>query len=233
MKSLQTTVCRDPAAGASTPARRASKRRTCSLMSPPVAAPAPVAPDVSKLPAGAYKLDPSHASVTFRVNHLGFSFYTGSFRKFDAELQLDPANPETATVSATINLSSLSVPTPPDGFVADLLGENWLGANITPQATFQSTSVEQTGPATADIHGDFTLKGVTKPVTFKATFNGGYEGHPQDPNARIGFSANGVIKRSDFGITLGIPGPGSTMGVFDEVAFDIEVEFTGPPRAPD
>lgn len=198
----------------------------------PVAEPGAVAPDVSKLPAGAYKLDPFHASVTFKVNHLGFSFYTGQFETFDATLQLDPANPETAKVSATIDMSSLSVPNPPDGFVAELLGENWLGANITPQATFTSTSVRLTGPATADILGDFTMKGVTKPVTFKATFNGGYEGHVQDPNARIGFSAKGAIKRSDFGITIGIPGPGSTMGVFDDVAFEIEAEFSGPPLAP-
>lgn len=198
----------------------------------PAAEPVAVAPDVSKLPAGAYRLDPSHASVTFKVNHLGFSFYTGQFETFDATLQLDPANPETAKVTATIDMSSLSVPNPPDGFVAELLGETWLGANVTPQATFTSTSVKQTGPATADILGDFTMKGVTKPVTFKATFNGGYEGHVQDPNARIGFSAKGAIKRSNFGITIGIPGPGSTMGVFDDVAFEIEAEFTGPPLEP-
>lgn len=198
----------------------------------PAAETVAVAPDVSKLPAGDYKLDPYHASVTFKVNHLGFAFYTGQFETFDASLQLDPANPETAKVTATIDMSSLSVPNPPDGFVAELLGENWLGANITSQATFTSTSVKQTGPATADILGDFTLKGVTRPVTFKATFNGGYEGRVQDPNARIGFSAKGAIKRSDFGITIGIPAPGSTMGVFDDVAFEIEAEFTGPSLAP-
>jgi len=186
------------------------------------------APDVSKLPAGAYKLDPYHASVTFKVNHLGFSYYTANFRTFTADLQLDPAKPETATVSATIDLNSIAIPTPPDGFVAELLGDNWLGATAHPQATFVSTSVKPTGPATADIVGDFTLKGVTKTVTLHATFNGGYEGHPMDPNARIGFSANGVLKRSDFGISLGIPVEGTTMGVFDDVTFEIDAEFTGP-----
>lgn len=186
------------------------------------------APDVSKLPAGAYTLDPAHASVTFKVNHLGFSFYTASFRTFTADLQLDPARPETATVNATIDLTSLSLPTPPAGFVEELLGDQWLGATSHPQASFVSTSVTRTGPATADILGNFTLKGVTKPVTLHATFNGGYEGHPQDPHARIGFSAHGVLKRSDFGITLGIPAPGSTMGVFDDVSFEIETELSGP-----
>lgn len=195
------------------------------------APPPPAAPDVSQLPAGAYKIDPTHASLIFHVNHLGFSNYTAAFRTFTADLQLDPANPETATVTATIDLASLSLPSPPAGFTEELLGKNWLDTSITPQLKFESTSVVKTGPATADITGNFTLKGVTKPVTLHATFNGGYPGHPQDPHARIGFSAHGVLKRSDFGVSVGIPAPGSTMGVFDDVSFEIEAEFTGPALA--
>lgn len=195
---------------------------------PAAAASAPTAPDVSKLPAGAYTLDPSHASLVFKVNHLGFSNYTGQFRTFTADMTLDPAQPETAKLLATVDLKSLDIPSPPAGFVAELLSDTWLGASITPQMTFESTSVTPTGPATADIVGNLTLKGVTKPVTLSATFNGGYEGHPMDPNARVGFSARGVLKRSDFGIDVGIPAPGSTMGVFDEVTFEIETEFSGP-----
>ena len=191
----------------------------------------PAAPDVSKLPAGAYKLDPSHASLTFKVNHLGFSFYTAQFEAFTADLQLDPANPAAASVTAEIDLAPLDLPTPPEGFKEELLGDAWLGAAQTPKMTFVSTGITMTGPATADVTGDLTLKGMTKPVTLHATFNGGYEGHPQDPHARIGFSAHGVLKRSDFGITLGIPAPGTTMGVFDDVAIAIEAEFTGPALA--
>ena len=81
------------------------------------------------------------------------------------------------------------------------------------------------------VTGDFTLHGVTKPVTLLVTFNGGYAGHPMDPNARIGFSATGALKRSDFGITLGIPAPGTTMGVGDEIEIALQAEFTGPPLA--
>ncbi len=191
-------------------------------------APAPAAPDVSKLPAGDYTLDPYHASLTFKVNHLGFSTYTSQFRTFTADLKLDPANPETASVKAVVDLSSLAIPTPPAGFLEELLGDQWLGAAITPQLIFESTSLSKTGPATADITGNLTIKGITKPVVVHATFNGGYEGHPQDPAARVGFSAHGVLKRSDFGIAFGIPAPGSTMGVSDEVEFEIETEFTGP-----
>lgn len=201
---------------------------TAPEAAPAEIAAAPAAPDVSKLPAGAYKLDPSHATLVFKVNHLGFSNYTAQFRTFTADMTLDPAQPETAKLTANVELNSLAIPAPPAGFIDELLSDTWLGASITPQMKFESTSITRTGPATADIVGDLTLKGATKPVTLHATFNGGYEGHPMDPAARIGFSAHGTLKRSDFGIDIGIPAPGSTMGVFDEVTIDIETEFTGP-----
>ena len=186
------------------------------------------APDVSNLPAGAYKLDPLHASLIFRVSHLGFSNYTGQFRTFTADMTLDPAHPEKASLTATVDLKSLDIPASPADFIAELLSDKFLGASITPQMKYESVSITKTGPATADILGNLTLKGVTKPVTLHATFNGGYEGHPMDPNARIGFSARGVLKRSDFGIDYGIPAPGSTMGVSDDVTIEIETEFSGP-----
>jgi polyisoprenoid-binding protein YceI len=78
------------------------------------------------------------------------------------------------------------------------------------------------------ITGDLTLHGVTKPVVLDATLNGGYAGHPMDPNARIGFSARGAFNRGDFGIAYGIPAPGTTMGVSDRVEVTIETEFSGP-----
>jgi polyisoprenoid-binding protein YceI len=65
-------------------------------------------------------------------------------------------------------------------------------------------------------------------MVLNAKFNGGYRGHPMDPHARIGFSATGVLKRSEFGITYGIPAPGTTMGVSDEVNVIVETEFSGP-----
>jgi polyisoprenoid-binding protein YceI len=68
-------------------------------------------------------------------------------------------------------------------------------------------------------------------VVLEATFNGGYAGHPMDPHARIGFSAHGTFKRSEFGIGYGVPAPGTTMGVSDAVEVTIETEFSGPPLA--
>lgn len=199
--------------------------------SEPAAAPAPAAPAKVDLPAGAYTLDKAHADLSFKLSHLGFSNYTARFADFDVKLQFDPADPPAMKVDATIDPRSLTLPHPPAGFAKELTGPQWLDAGKYPAMTFHSTKVELTGPKAAKVTGDFTLHGVTKPVVLDVVFNGGYAGHPMDPHARIGFSATGKLKRSDFGIAFGIPAPGSTMGVGDEVQIAIESEFSGPPLA--
>jgi len=186
------------------------------------------APQPITAPAGAYKLDKSHSTLLFRVSHLGFSNYRMRFTRFDAQLQFDPSNPSASTVTATIDPASLDLPTPPAGFVETLLGATWLDAKRYPEISFRSTGVTVTAPNKARIVGDLTLHGVTKPITLDASFNGGYAGNEMDPNARIGFSAHGTFKRSDYGVAYGIPAPGTTMGVSDAVAVSIEAEFSGP-----
>jgi len=180
------------------------------------------------LPAGSYVLDPYHSTLVFSVSHLGFSDYVMSFDSFEAELELDPADPGKAALSVTVDPASLDVPRPPEGFLEELMGETWLNTGAHPEITFTSTGIEMTGEESATVTGELTLLGVTKPVTLEVTFNGGYTGHPMDPNARVGFSAEGAFNRSDFGMGYGIPAPGTTMGVGDEVTVRIETEFTGP-----
>jgi polyisoprenoid-binding protein YceI len=195
------------------------------------AAPAQETAVVHDSPAGEYTLDPSHADLSFRVSHIGFSMYTARFTAMEAVLQFDPAQPEAMSVAATIDVRSLTLPAPPPGFTEEMLGPNWFDAAQFPQISFRSTGVELTGANTARILGDLTLHGNTKPITLEATFNGGYAGHPMEPRGRIGFSAQGSFRRSDFGIAYGIPAPGSNMGVGDEVEVIIEAEFSGPPWA--
>jgi polyisoprenoid-binding protein YceI len=111
-------------------------------------------------------------------------------------------------------------------------GPQMLDTAKYPQIVFKSESVRMTGVKSMDITGMLTLHGVTRPIVLTATYNGGYPGIPKmDPQARIGFSAHGSFNRSDFGITYGVPAPGTTMGVGDLVDFSIEAEFTGPPLA--
>ncbi len=195
---------------------------------PAVAAPKPPKADI---PAGDYTLDKTHSTLVMKVNHLGFSNYTAAFASFDAKLKFDQNNAAASSLEATIDPKSLTLPAPPAGFLAELTGPQWLNTASYPAITFKSTKVETTGADTGKITGDLTLHGVTKPVVLDVTYNGGYVGHPMDPHARIGFSAKGAFKRSDFGIAYGVPAPGTTMGVSDEVQVIIEAEFSGPPLA--
>jgi polyisoprenoid-binding protein YceI len=212
---------------------KSEQAQTATPQTPPPATAAQAEPPVD-VPAGAYTIDQTHTSVVFRVSHLGFSNYTARFKKASAQLQFDPNNLAASNVTVNVDTKSIETDFPnvaEHDFNAQLTGEQWLDAAKHPQITFRSTKVEVTGPRTMRIHGDLTLRGVTRPMVLDARFNGGYAGHPLDKNARIGFSAHGTLKRSEFGISYGIPEPGSTFGVGDEVEVIVETEFSGPPWA--
>jgi polyisoprenoid-binding protein YceI len=216
---------------ACSPKQEGAKESTAHASQPAPAAPVEQPVDV---PAGAYTIDPAHTSILFRVNHLGFSNYTARFKKSTGQLLLDPNNLAASTVNVVVDARSLETDFPDPAkvdFNAELLGEGWLNGAKFPEITFRSTSVEPTDARTMRINGELTLRGVTRPMVLEARLNGGYRGHPMDPNARVGFSAKGVLKRSEFGITYGIPAPGTTMGVSDEVNVIVETEFSGPPMA--
>jgi polyisoprenoid-binding protein YceI len=163
---------------------------------------------------------------------MGFSHYTARFKRFDAQLHFDPEKLTSSQLNATVDATSLETDFPDPAkidFNAQLQGEQWLNTAKYPQMTYRSTKIESTGPRSLKVTGDLTLRGITKPVVLNVTYNGGYAGHPMDPHARVGFSARGTLKRSDFGISFGIPAPGTTMGVGDVVEVIIECEFSGPP----
>lgn len=192
------------------------------------------APSVDGLPAGQYVTDPAHSSLTFKVNHQGFSHYTARFDDFKATLTLDPAHPEAAALSVTIVPASLGLNAPPKGFHDELMGKMFFDAKTYPGISFKSTKVVKTGEFTAKVTGDLTLHGVTKPVALDVTFNGGYPGLAGlDPNARIGFSAKGLLQRSDFGMGYGVPAAGSRLGVSDDVEFEVQTEMQGPDLKPE
>lgn len=202
------------------------------LLATPVLAEDPVL-DMNP-PAGSYRLDLAHGRLIFKVSHLGFSTYTAFFRDFSADLAFDPANPAVMQVRAVVKAASVETLYPDKtlDFNALIAGPDFLDAAKFPEMVFTSTKVEPTGGRTAKVTGDFTLHGVTKPVTLDVTYNGGWAAHPMDPSgARIGFSATGILKRSEFGIAYGVPAPGSTMGVGDEVGIVIEAEFINPAAA--
>jgi polyisoprenoid-binding protein YceI len=174
----------------------------------------------TKVPAevksGAYVLDPMHGRTTWTINHLGFSHYTGAFTGIKGTLQLDSANPSKSVVVVAIDPASVGTLNP--ALDTHLKSKDFLDVATFPTAGFKSTSVTKTGANTADIKGDLTLHGVTKPIVIKATFNqAGLRG--TDKKYDVGFDGVADIKRSEFGITTYLPVLG------DDVHLHIEAEF--------
>lgn len=192
------------------------------------AAPPAMAPPA----AGHYHLDKAHASLQLRVSHLGFSTYTTRFSRFDAELTFDPHNLPASKLSTIIDADSLAMDAAPAACVDIVKGPQFLDVAKFPKIVFRSERIRMTGAKSFEISGTLDLHGVTRPWVLTGTYNGGYAGMANmDPQARVGFSAHGTIKRSDFGMGYGVPAPGTTMGVGDLIDVSIEAEFNGPPLA--
>jgi polyisoprenoid-binding protein YceI len=180
-------------------------------------------------PSGEYTLDPSHSSLHVRVSHFGLSNYTLRFTRLRATLIFSAENPTASQLVATADAASLSTDFPlAEQIGAELRGADWLAVVDHPEIEFRSTRIEPTGPSTARVHGDLTLRGVTRPMTLDVTFNAGYARHPYGrPLSQLGFSARGVISRSEFGLVSFLPSEGSP-AVGDEVQVIIEAEFARP-----
>jgi len=177
-------------------------------------------PDMPK--SGDYTLDKGHANLTFRVNHLSYSYYLGRFNEFDAKLTFDAKNPANSKVTAT--LTTASVDTNNEVLEGKLKADDWLDAKKFPAITFVSKDVKITSATGGTVTGDLTLHGVTKPVTLDVTLVGyGYNTYSQADT--VGFSATGKLNRSDFGITNLVPKVG------DEVTFTFDGEFNLIPAA--
>ena len=168
------------------------------------------------------KLDPNHGSVTWSVSHFGLNYTAQGFTKMDATITLDPKDPTKSKVVATVSPGSVRTDYPDAAkkdFDKELSGDQWLNAGKFPEAKFESTRIEKTGKNKGIIHGKLTFMGVTKPMTFDVTFNGAYPQMPLAEVPALGFSATGVMKRSEWGLKNLIPYVG------DEVKLHIEAEF--------
>lgn len=183
---------------------------------------APGAPDKSRVTAGTYAADSLHTMVVWEVDHLGFSKYTGIFGDVTGTLVLDPKNPAAAKVDVTIPVAKVT--TASAGLTSHLLRAgkdggkpDFFGASPA-DAKFVSTSVvlDDDGDE-AKVTGNLTLNGVTKPVTLDVDFHGAGVG--MNKKETVGFQAETTIKRSDFGINMGIP------YVSDAVELEIHAAF--------
>lgn len=135
-----------------------------------------------------------HASIGFRVKHLGYSWLTGRFDKFDGTFSYDPASPAASKVSVEIETASISS----NHAERDkhLRGPDYLDSETYPKATFVSTQVIPDGENKAKIKGNFTLHGVTKEIVLEMERVGG----GPDPwgGERMGFSGTAKLTIADF-----------------------------------
>jgi polyisoprenoid-binding protein YceI len=182
----------------------------------------PISTSPAAVLAGSYKLDPGHSKITWSVTHFGFSTYIGQFASVNGTLKLDPKAPANDAVDVTVDTGSLGTLNP--ALDTQLKSKGFLDVAAFPTATFKATKVTVTGERTANIDGQLTLHGVTKPVVVQAVFNQG-GANPLDKKYSLGFAGSAKIKRSEFGITAYVP------AISDDVTLTIEAEFKAVPAA--
>ena len=167
--------------------------------------------------AGTYGVESTHTRILFAVSHLGFSTWYGEFTGATGTLVLDPAKIASSQVDITVPAASISTSNAKlDG---ELKGEKWFDVAKFDIVRFRSTKVTKTGAATADIAGELTLHGVTKPVVLKAKFNAAGP-NPMTKAYTVGFEVSGDIKRSDFGIATYVPLIGDNVHLIISAAFE-------------
>ncbi|MDA1369948.1 MAG: YceI family protein [Proteobacteria bacterium] len=174
--------------------------------------------EITEVKAGQYTLDPDHATVLWKLNHLGFSTFIGRFNDIAASLDFDPENIENSSLEVVINTAGLDINNPE--FEEELRGDNWFDVENFPQAVYRTTSfVESTGENSFVFAGDLTLLGTTAPVNINVNFHGGGRNFLTRSNT-LGFSANATFLRSEFGMARF-----TSFGVGDEIELEIHVEF--------
>ncbi len=169
---------------------------------------------------GQWKIDPTHSSVAFTIKHLGISKVRGQFNAFDAS----------ATVGETLDASSLSaeidmasVDTNNEDRDNHLKSTDFFGVEANPKMTFSSSAITQAGEE-YKVAGDLTINGQTKPIELKVEFEG-QQVNPQSQSTHAGFSATGIIKRSDYGIDFNMPLGADKMLISDDVKIELDVQL--------
>jgi polyisoprenoid-binding protein YceI len=165
-------------------------------------------------PAGNYRIDAAHSGAFFEVGHMGgISRFMGRFNDISGDLVVDA--PEKSRIK--VDIKTDSVDSNHEGLDKHLKSPDFFNAVQFPVLNFTSTAVTLTPAGEGTVAGNLTLRGVTKPVTFKLKHVG--TGKGMKGEQRVGYVATGTIKRSDFGISFGVPGAAT-----DEVDLRINIE---------
>ncbi|MYH85244.1 MAG: YceI family protein [Gammaproteobacteria bacterium] len=174
--------------------------------------------EIAEIRSGQYSLDRDHATLIWKVDHLGFSTYIGRFNDFDASLDFDPENIGNSSLEVIVNTASLDVNLPE---FEDELRADWFNVEQFPQAVYRTTSLAETiDENTFVFNGELTFMGVTAPVALEVDFHRGARDISRRLQYVIGFSASASVQRSAFGLDNLV-----NIGIGDEVELEIHVEF--------
>ncbi len=178
--------------------------------------PAPVSAPAHSA-AVSWKIDVSHSELTFRVRHI-LSRVSGTFGSWNGGLTADPAQLSSGSVEVTVQTASID--TKNENRDKHLRSPDFFAADSFPTITFKSTKVDLSG-SDLTVTGDLTMRGVTKPVVLKGTYNG-VTGPAEPQKQRIGFSASTTINRLDYGVRWNRVAEGSNI-LGDEVEITINL----------
>jgi polyisoprenoid-binding protein YceI len=180
--------------------------------------PLPGAPVAARVKAGTYAVEPTHTIIEWSVNHFGFNDYFGLIGEPTGSLTIDPAKLSATKVEIEIPIKNIV--TPSAKLNEHLASDGFFDVAKFPTAKFVSTMVMPKGN-TAQIMGNLTLHGVTKPVTLTAKFTGAGVS-PMDPTKKltVGFQATTSIMRSQFGMSQFVPFVGDKVDLKITVAFE-------------
>ena len=168
-----------------------------------------------------WSIDSAHSSVEFAVKHLMISTVKGRFGISSGTLQLNDADP--AKTKVDVEIDAASVDTRQEQRDVHLRSADFFDTANHPQIVFRSTRIEGDTNGEFTLHGDLTIKGITRPVSLKATF----EGEGRDPwgGERLGFSAEGKINRKEFDLTWNQALEAGGWVVGDDIKLRIDSEF--------
>ena len=168
-----------------------------------------------------WKLDPSHTLVEFSAKHLMFSTVKGNFKNVDATVDWDGADFTKSTVEAKIEVASLN--TGDDKRDGHLHSADFLHVEEHPTLTFKSTHIEPVKDDEFRIIGDLTIRGITRPVTLDATFEG--RGLSPWGTEVAAFTAKTSFNRKDFGLNWNVALEAGGVLVSEQVKIEIHAEL--------
>jgi polyisoprenoid-binding protein YceI len=169
-----------------------------------------------------WKIDPAHSVAEFKVKHMMISNVKGSFTGLTGTLSLDETDYTHSVVEAAIDVATIK--TGEEQRDGHLKSADFFDAAQFPAITFKSTNIDSKGGADYELTGDFTLHGVTKPVTFAVE---DVSVPSKDPwgNQRIGLSATAKMNRKDFGLIWNSALETGGLLVGEDVTINLEVQF--------